>query len=511
MIRCVAVVLGCGALFTSMSAAQVTYSSPFRTITASSGDPGGLKQASATAIEDWVEALSSIGAMGAASASQQSSLGSMGASLTLVANAAGPATASSVCNFSFVPAAPMSVSIVGEGTGDDVTFSLVGPGVSLSRSASESGSNWNLSAALQAGQSYTFLSSARDSGSLAAGDLQLSLTFQFAPGPQGRAYSYQGVVRDALGQPITTPTDLEFRLFFHPTEAGTQVGPTLTASGIVPDKGVFTRELDFGDVFNGDALWLEVRVRNPAGSGTFTPVLPRTPIASVPYSSHALRATTASYAATAGTASSATNATSAATAATALTANNAINAPWSGLTGQAGVTTGSIGGGWQFLFNNNTVGNFRGGARLADSGFFEITNSAQLGNPNFARLASNGGWTAVSDARLKTDVTREDPAAMLDAALHLNPVRFVWKATGAADSGLLAQEVRTVAPALVAGSEEGGLLTVDYSKIGVIAVGAVQAQQAEIRQLRERVSKAEAENAELRGRLDRLERLLDSR
>jgi BMFP domain-containing protein YqiC len=90
---------------------------------------------------------------------------------------------------------------------------------------------------------------------------------------------------------------------------------------------------------------------------------------------------------------------------------------------------------------------------------------------------------------------------MLVAALKLRPVHFVWKKSGAADSGLIAQEVRAVLPDLVTGDESRGVLTVDYSKVGVIAVGAIQQQQTMIERLR-------AENSELRQRLERIEAAL---
>jgi hypothetical protein len=172
------------------------------------------------------------------------------------------------------------------------------------------------------------------------------------------------------------------------------------------------------------------------------------------------------------------------------------------------VAGGPVGTGWLARFSNPSVGNsaFRTtGMRVSDDGFFEVANSVAAGAPNFARLNGNGVWSAVSDARLKADVTPDDPGEMLAAALKLRPVHFVWKKSGAADSGLLAQEVREVLPDLVTGDESVGVLTVDYSKVGVVAVGAVQAQQAEIGRLRERVAKSEAENAELKARLERLE------
>jgi hypothetical protein len=146
------------------------------------------------------------------------------------------------------------------------------------------------------------------------------------------------------------------------------------------------------------------------------------------------------------------------------------------------------------------VGGLRGGARLSDAGFLELTNNASGVSPNFARLSTTGAWSAVSDARLKTDVARAEEN--LAAAMRLRPVSFRWKADGTQDLGLLAQEVRAVLPGLVTGDEAGGPLTVNYSLLSVVAIGAIQEQQGRIEAL-------QRENADLRARLDRLERLLE--
>src|SRR5207244_3413240 len=42
--------------------------------------------------------------------------------------------------------------------------------------------------------------------------------------------------------------------------------------------------IDFGAAaFNGDARWLEIAVRSPAGGGTFTTLSPRQPLTGAPY------------------------------------------------------------------------------------------------------------------------------------------------------------------------------------------------------------------------------------
>ncbi len=158
----------------------------------------------------------------------------------------------------------------------------------------------------------------------------------------------------------------------------------------------------------------------------------------------------------------------------------------------------SVGTGWHlYLLNPSAPSQFnRTGMRVSDVGFFEITPA--IGSGQFARLSGAGNWTAVSDARLKSDVSSAD--GLLDAALKLRPVNFRWNATGAKDTGLIAQEVRAVLPSMVIGDEATEMLTVDYAHLSVVAIGAVQELEA-------KVARLERENRELREFRERIEKL----
>lgn len=170
------------------------------------------------------------------------------------------------------------------------------------------------------------------------------------------------------------------------------------------------------------------------------------------------------------------------------------------------VSTDAVNTGWQVqLTNTAALPSYETGMRMSDVGFFEITNRVN-GFTKFARLDSNGAWSAVSDARMKTDITPFEGA--LDAALGMHPVRFRWIGDGDADFGVIAQELRAVLPQAVVGDEARGSLTVDYSKLSVVAIGAIQEQQRQIKALKIEAGRREAENAELRARLDRLEKRL---
>ncbi|HLP84382.1 MAG TPA: tail fiber domain-containing protein [Phycisphaerales bacterium] len=327
-------------------------------------------------------------------------------------------------------------------------------------------------------QLYVFDNFGGDWGSLR----NWSITFTDAPLSIAQAtIPYQGRLD---GGPLDGAIDVRYSVWNDPTSqsATAQVNRTRLQLGIPIAGGVFATNLTLDNPLSASAAsYLQLEVANPAGT-PFVAVGPRQLIRPAPLASRALSAATAD---TANIATTAQNAVLAETAAVA----NAV--PWSGLTGQAGVTSASVGTGWQFrLVNNLAPAGFRGGIRQSDLGFLEITNVADVASPTFARLSSNGAWTAVSDARLKSDVT---PAAgNLAVALALRPVSFRWNSTGLYDFGLIAQDVKAVMPGLVTGDEDKQMLTVNYSQLSVVAIGAIQELKARNDALEARVEKLEA-------------------
>src|SRR5262245_34396414 len=98
--------------------------------------------------------------------------------------------------------------------------------------------------------------------------------------PVGTAFTYQGeLVKN--GTPYQGTADFVFRL--HNVVSGSgQVGSDVTMTGVqVPAGGLFTVSLDFGAVFNGTALWLEVQVKTP-GDGSYTTLTPRQSLTAAP-------------------------------------------------------------------------------------------------------------------------------------------------------------------------------------------------------------------------------------
>jgi hypothetical protein len=114
---------------------------------------------------------------------------------------------------------------------------------------------------------------------------------QGAPPPPGTVFTYQGQLTVG-GSPANGDYDFAFSLFKDPT-ADYQIGSTLTQGNVAVTDGLFTVQLDFGEVFDGTALWLEIGVAAGGSGGPYTTLDPRQPITPTPYAMFAGRASSA--------------------------------------------------------------------------------------------------------------------------------------------------------------------------------------------------------------------------
>ncbi|MHC5112393.1 MAG: hypothetical protein ACYTHJ_21250, partial [Planctomycetota bacterium] len=99
-------------------------------------------------------------------------------------------------------------------------------------------------------------------------------------------FSYQGQIK-LDGTPLDGMADFRFALWDAET-AGLQVGEVIELNEVNVENGLFNVVLnqadEFGpDAFNGDARWLQIEVRSPAGSGVFSTLAPRQAITATPY------------------------------------------------------------------------------------------------------------------------------------------------------------------------------------------------------------------------------------
>ncbi len=121
-----------------------------------------------------------------------------------------------------------------------------------------------------------------------ASALVLAAGSQFAVAQVTTAFTYQGQL-DVAGIAATGDADIRFSLW-DAASGGTQIGTTLTALATPIVAGKFNAELDFGAApfSTNQDRWLEIEVRNPAGSGAYEVLAPRQKLTSVPFALFAL-------------------------------------------------------------------------------------------------------------------------------------------------------------------------------------------------------------------------------
>jgi hypothetical protein len=109
---------------------------------------------------------------------------------------------------------------------------------------------------------------------------------QPASTPVGTLFIYQGQLKSG-GTPYTGACDFQFSLWDSPS-GGPQIGTTQTKTNVGLAGGLFALPLDYGPgAFQGEARWLDISVRCPAGSGSYTPLTPREPLNPSPYAIYA--------------------------------------------------------------------------------------------------------------------------------------------------------------------------------------------------------------------------------
>jgi len=151
--------------------------------------------------------------------------------------------------------------------------------------------------------------------------LVMLVSAMVAAAPLGTEFTYQGVLSDA-GAPAAGVFDFQFYLY-NAAGGGSQVGPLVVIEDVTVTAGRFTTQIDFGSVFDGTALWLEVGVRDGGSTGTFTVLSPRQELTAAPFAQHSQTADSATTAGHAATADSATTAGHATTAGSATSAGDA--------------------------------------------------------------------------------------------------------------------------------------------------------------------------------------------
>jgi len=129
---------------------------------------------------------------------------------------------------------------------------------------------------------------AQDPGPPGATDTQVAAPGTGASTALSTGFTYQGQLAKG-GSLVNEACDFQFSLWDgagsgSPPSGGTQVSSTQPVSNTNVTSGLFTVRLDFGSsAFTGDARYLQIAVRCPAGSGNYTTLAPRQPLTAAPY------------------------------------------------------------------------------------------------------------------------------------------------------------------------------------------------------------------------------------
>jgi hypothetical protein len=112
-------------------------------------------------------------------------------------------------------------------------------------------------------------------------------------GPLPTGFSYQGRLQQS-GNPVNGACDLQFSLF-NALSGGSEIGATQTVGNVTVSQGLFTVTVNGGNefgpaAFSGEARWLHIAVRCPAGTGSYTTLTPRHPLTATPYALYATSA-----------------------------------------------------------------------------------------------------------------------------------------------------------------------------------------------------------------------------
>jgi len=147
-----------------------------------------------------------------------------------------------------------------------------------------------------------------------------------------------------------------------------------------------------------------------------------------------------------------------------------------------------------FDFNVGTSGNPTVGANQfgvrATGGTTIVSAIDGFGAPSSGVVLLPGSnlWSSISDSRLKENISEY---SVLDKLENYRAVEYDWNSNGRHDIGVLAQELESIFPEIVHnGSLEGningmmdeGVWSVEYGKLGALALQAIKEQQAQIKE-----------------------------
>jgi hypothetical protein len=129
-------------------------------------------------------------------------------------------------------------------------------------------------------------------------------------------------------------------------------------------------------------------------------------------------------------------------------------------------------------------------------GYVRVNGLANGGNHPLCTDDTKVLASCSSSLRYKTNV--RPFAGGLDIVNRLRPIAFTWKAGGAHDVGLAAEDVEKVEPLLTFRNDKGEIEGVKYNQLSAVFVNAFIEQQAQIKKAQEQIDALKALACQLR-------------
>ncbi len=137
---------------------------------------------------------------------------------------------------------------------------------------------------------------------------------------------------------------------------------------------------------------------------------------------------------------------------------------------------GGVSGSSAFIYSGSKVG--------INTSTSDLTYALEVSGS----IRASAGLLSNSDERLKENIYAIDNP--LDKLNQIQGVYFNWKGKKEREVGFIAQQVQKVLPEVVA-EDKKSYLSVDYSKVVPLLVGAIQEQNGLIKDLQRRINKLE--------------------
>ncbi len=166
-----------------------------------------------------------------------------------------------------------------------------------------------------------------------------------------------------------------------------------------------------------------------------------------------------------------------------------------------------------FLGITGVTGQFEGCTAVGYHAYCDGPDQVRVGGPGVTSIGGKVAWSALSDARAKSEIADLDLG--LPFVLALRPVSYRYKSgNGRIDMGFVGQDVEALLGdrynVLDVGGDAERTLSLRYSELIAPLVKAVQEQQEEIRTRDERIASLEQQTSLQKSRLDALEKEMET-